>query len=216
MGLSNSKQIAFLINFGIAKKYWNAAADTHVQFHWGLCLVGTPAFASINSHLGVGLGRRDDLELLIYMLIYFLCGSLPWLKSDHEKLSSSSVLACKASTSLNCLCRGLPPEIATMLVYLRSLTFTEAPDYHYICSLFCDIHTTMSISAADSAADSLDISHPEDPIIHSRLNDPSTPCWSKAISQQNDPLMHPSSCFNDHSVAEGLVKVPLCRSTRRV
>ena len=33
MGLSNSKQIAFLINFGIAKKYWNAAADTHVQFH---------------------------------------------------------------------------------------------------------------------------------------------------------------------------------------
>jgi len=189
MGLGNSKQIAFIIDFGTAKEYWNTATGTHVPFRQGELLVGTPAFASINSHLGVELGRRDDLESLIYMLIYFLRGSLPWLKGDHEKLSSFSILRRKASASVDCLCRGIPAEIATMLIYTRALAFSEAPDYHYIRSLLHDICATVPRSAADS----LDFSHPDDPIMHSHPNDPSvTPCQSKAISQQDDP--HASLC----------------------
>jgi hypothetical protein len=97
------------------------------------------------------------------MLIYFLCGSLPWLTSDHEKLSSFSILKLKANASVDCLCHGIPPEIATMLVYSRFLAFSEAPDYHYIRSLLYDICATVPRSAADS----LDVSHPDDPIVNS-------------------------------------------------
>ncbi|KAG1827547.1 kinase-like domain-containing protein [Suillus subaureus] len=46
---------------------------------FGRHLTGTPAFASINNHLGLELVCCDDLKSLAYMLIYFLRGSLPWL-----------------------------------------------------------------------------------------------------------------------------------------
>ncbi|KAG1838852.1 kinase-like domain-containing protein [Suillus subalutaceus] len=70
------RQIAYIINFGIAKRYWNTTTKFHIPFHQGQHLTGTPAFASINNHLGLEPGRCDDLESLAYMLIYFLCGSL--------------------------------------------------------------------------------------------------------------------------------------------
>ena len=207
MGLGKSRRIAFVIDFGIAKEYWSTATGTHVSFHQDRHLTGTPAFASINSHVGFELGRCDDLESLIYMLIYFLRGSLPWLTSDHKKLSSSSILERKVNTSVESLCHGVPPEFATMLIYSRSLAFSEAPDYHYIRSLLYDLRATVPISAADSLDFTDDI------------NDLSlTPCRLEAVGQQDDPLIHPSPCSNDHSVAEGVcfMKAPLRRSTRRV
>ncbi|KAG2113214.1 kinase-like domain-containing protein [Suillus discolor] len=127
-----SKNTVFIVDFSIAKEYWNSAAQSHMPFRQGRCLTGTPAFASINNHLGVVPGRRDDLESLIYMLIYFLHSSLPWLTSDNEKLSSSSILACKVDTTIKVLCLGIPSEITTMLIYSRNLAFSEDPDYDYL------------------------------------------------------------------------------------
>jgi serine/threonine protein kinase len=150
MGLGNLNQTAFLIDFGIAKEYRNSATGAHIPFRLGRRLTGTPAFASINSHLGLDLGRRDDLESLAYTLIYFFRGSLPWLTGDHEKLSSDSILERKATTSVHCLCRGVPSEIATMIVYSRGLAFSEEPDYDYIRSLLHTIRATLPASAACS------------------------------------------------------------------
>ncbi|KAG1852330.1 hypothetical protein C8R48DRAFT_749820 [Suillus tomentosus] len=124
----------FVVDFGIAREYWNPETQTHMPFRQGRRLTGTPAFASINNHLGVVPGRRDDLESLIYMLIYFICGSLPWLTSDYEKLSSSSILARKVDTTIEVLCLGIPSEITTMLIYSRNLAFSEDPDYDYLRS----------------------------------------------------------------------------------
>ncbi|KAG2109531.1 casein kinase I isoform delta [Suillus clintonianus] len=137
MGLGHLKHTAFIIDFGIAKEYWDTATRVHIPFRQNQCLTGTPAFASINNHLGVDLGRRDDLESLTYMLIYLLRGSLPWLISDHEKLSSSSILERKVNTTIEVLCSGIPVKFASVLIYTRSLAFSEDPDYEHLRSLLC-------------------------------------------------------------------------------
>ncbi|KAG1813495.1 uncharacterized protein BJ212DRAFT_1447763 [Suillus subaureus] len=144
VGLNDLKHTTFIIDFGIAKEYCNTSTRTHIPFCQGRCLTSTPAFASINSHLGVELGHRDDLESLTYTLIYFLCGSLPWLTSDHEKLSNSSMIECKVNTTVEVLCHGIPIEFASLLIYTCSLAFSEDPDYDYLHSL---LHASAHIIA---------------------------------------------------------------------
>ncbi|KAG1740802.1 kinase-like domain-containing protein [Suillus paluster] len=137
VGLGHLKHTAFIIDFGIAKEYWDTATRVHIPFCQNQRLTGTPAFASINNHLGVDPGHCDDLESLTYMLIYLLCGSLPWLNSDHKKLSSSSILERKVNTIIEVLCHGIPVEFASVLIYTRSLVFSEDPDYGHLHSLLC-------------------------------------------------------------------------------
>ncbi|KAG1824728.1 kinase-like domain-containing protein [Suillus subaureus] len=133
--LQNTLQTVFIVDFGITKEYWNTATQAHMPFRHGGHLTGTPAFVSINNHLGVVPGCHDDLESLIYMLIYFLHGSLPWFSTEHENLPSSSILACKVDTTIEVLCLGIPSEITTMLIYSCNLAFSEDPDYKYLQSL---------------------------------------------------------------------------------
>ncbi|KAG2748623.1 casein kinase I isoform delta [Suillus brevipes Sb2] len=135
VGLHDLRHTVFIINFSISKEYCDILTRLHVPFRHNRCLTGTPAFTSINNHLGVEPGRRDDLKSLTYMLIYFLRGSLPWLTNDHEKLSSSTMLKRKANTTIEVLCHEIPVEFVTMLIYTCSLAFSEDPDYDHLCSL---------------------------------------------------------------------------------
>ena len=94
-------------------------------------------FASIHSHLGVELGRRDDLESLAYILIYFLQGSLPWQGLGH--LNHNLIVESKQKTSTFALCQGLPREFRTFLEYSRSLAFDDKPNYGYLSGLFDEL-----------------------------------------------------------------------------
>ncbi|KAG1789471.1 kinase-like domain-containing protein [Suillus variegatus] len=121
VGLGNLRHTTFIIDFGITKTYWNTTTSDHVPF----------------CH-GVEPGRHDDLESLTYMLIYLLCGSLPWLTSNDEKLPTSTILECKAHATIADICHGIPVEFTTFLIYTRSLAFAEDPDYDHLRSLLHD------------------------------------------------------------------------------
>ncbi|KIM68542.1 hypothetical protein SCLCIDRAFT_105393 [Scleroderma citrinum Foug A] len=137
MGLGSEALTVFIVDFRLAKQFHHLNTGLHILFHRSHHLMGTPAFASINSHLGAELGHHDDLESLAYVLIYLACGSLPWL--DEVNGSGSSVpliLNIKQTTPVELLCSGLPREFATLLTYTCSLSFLEEPNYNYICLLF--------------------------------------------------------------------------------
>ena len=134
MGIGSRASMVHIIDFGLSKEFRNPDTHLHIPLRRGMScgLIGTSLFASNNSHAGCKLERRDDLESLSYVLIYFLRGGLPW-----EGLADSNLVAqCKLVSSAEDLCAGLPVEYATLLSYSWTLPFNTKPDYDYISRLF--------------------------------------------------------------------------------
>jgi casein kinase I family protein HRR25 len=71
---------------------------------------------------------------MVYMLIYFFLGQLPWQNMDakDKKEKYEKILEKKLITSPEALCQGIPHEFVVMLKYVRNLFFDEKPDYDYI------------------------------------------------------------------------------------
>ena len=131
MGLSDQSLTTFIVDFRLAKRFRHPATGQHIPFCQVQHIRGTPAFISIHAHLGAELGRRDDLESLAYMLIYLVCGLLPWLSKDGC-WQASSILDMKQKTTVEVLCHHVPCELVKFLTYTHTLSFSEDPNYSYI------------------------------------------------------------------------------------
>jgi len=127
----------FCIDFGLSKPYRDRTTARHVPYQEGKKLTGTPRYASINCHLGRETSRRDDLESMAYLLIYFLQGRLPWqgLKARTKAEKYSKITEKKLCTPISKLCRGLPKEIAEFLSKCKSLGFDQRPPYEDLRAL---------------------------------------------------------------------------------
>ncbi|CAH7026108.1 Csnk1a1 [Phodopus roborovskii] len=136
----------FLIDFGLAKKYRDNRTRQHIPYREDKNLTGTARYASINAHLGIEQSRRDDMESLGYVLMYFNRTSLPWqgLKAATKKQKYEKISEKKMSTPVEVLCKGFPAEFAMYLNYCRGLRFEEAPDYMYLRQLFRILFRTLN------------------------------------------------------------------------
>ncbi|XVF88785.1 hypothetical protein PTKIN_Ptkin19aG0079300 [Pterospermum kingtungense] len=141
MGLGRRANQVYIIDFGLAKKYRDSSTHQHIAYRENKNLTGTARYASMNTHLGIEQSRRDDLESLGYVLMYFLRGSLPWqgLKAGTKKQKYEKISEKKVSTSIEALCRGYPTEFASYFHYCRSLRFDDKPDYAYLKRIFRDL-----------------------------------------------------------------------------
>ena len=143
MGLGPQQHIVHVIDLGLAKRYRDSKTGEHIPYRDGKSLTGTARYASLNTHLGIEQSRRDDLESLGYVLMYWIRGELPWqhisAKSKEETYEKIKQLKC--TSCYEKMCAGCPVELATYLKYCTALRFEEAPDYRYLTTLLKNLFT---------------------------------------------------------------------------
>lgn len=138
IGTENTSNVIYVIDFGLSKKYRDPKTLEHIPFKDGKSLTGTARYVSINTHNGKEQSRRDDLESIAYLLIYFLKGKLPWqgLGEKTRQKKYQMIGEMKTKIDMDVLFEDCPDEFRQFLVEVKALDFTEEPKYAHYRELF--------------------------------------------------------------------------------
>ena len=130
--------VIYLIDFGLSKKYRSSTTNKHIRFGFTGKLTGTVRFASANALRGGEQSRRDDIESIGYMLVYFLKQKLPWQGVTGNKKMERylKIYKLKKNTTPEELCGRQFPEMIEYISYAKKLEFEQEPDYNYLIKLF--------------------------------------------------------------------------------
>ena len=130
--------ILYLIDFGLAKKYRSSATGKHIKFGFTGKLTGTVRFASANALRGGEQSRRDDIESIGYMMVYFLKKKLPWQNITGTKKMERYIKIYKMKKFITPekLCEGIFPEMAEFIAHAKNLEFEQEPDYNFLKNVF--------------------------------------------------------------------------------
>ena len=140
IGLNEKSNLIHVIDFGLSKRFKDKNSGQHIPYRENRNIVGTVRYASINAHLGIEQSRRDDIEGIGYVLVYFYLGRLPWQsKQDKGKPQNNKVMEKKLVTPPEILCKQMPMEFSYYFHYCRNLKFEDRPDYSTLKSLFADL-----------------------------------------------------------------------------
>ena len=143
IGLNEKSNLIHIIHFGLSKRYKDKNSGQHIPYRENRHLVGTVRYASINAHLGIEQSRRDDIEGIGYVLVYFYLGRLPWQsKQDKGKPQVTKIMEKKLITPPEILCKKMPVEFSYYFHYCRNLKFEDRPDYSTLKALFADLLST--------------------------------------------------------------------------
>ena len=138
LGLNEKRKYVYILDFGLSKKYRSSKTLRHYPVIKSKNLTGTARYASINALNGLTQSRRDDLEAVGYVLMYFLRGRLPWqgipVRNKEERYRK--IMEKKLSTSPDELCKGFPKQFADYIRYTRNMAYEQQPDYDYLKNLF--------------------------------------------------------------------------------
>ena len=143
IGITKANLI-YMIDFSHAKPFriydYRTNKVGHISYKENLKVLNETKFSSINHHMGIELCRKDDLESLGYMLIYFANGNLPWQEENLNKDEKfKKMLEKKNSIPFEVYCKELPVEFSMYMNYVVNLGFHERPDYNYLKGLFSEL-----------------------------------------------------------------------------
>lgn len=156
MGIGHQSNRVYIIDFGLSKQFRFGTRQNHVKYNNNRSLTGTARYfiylinyfryVSINGHVGIALSRRDDLESIGYVLVYFCVKCLPWqgIQCRGRKQKYDRICESKLSTPVTQLCKNLPMEFMLYINYCRHLRYDETPDYSFVRSLFRSVLKTFN------------------------------------------------------------------------
>ena len=141
LGLDSLAKKLYLLDFGLARKYRSSVTLVHYPLINKKKLTGTARYASINALRGYEQSRRDDLEAVGYVLMYFLRGNLPWqgLPGKNKEDRYKNILQKKIDTSPKELCKGFPEEFEKYIEYTRNMEYIEEPAYENLRQNFLKV-----------------------------------------------------------------------------
>lgn len=142
VGKGDKENTIFLIDYGLSKRYRDEQTRIHISYKDNRSLTGTARYASRNAHNGIEQTRRDDLESLGYIFLYFLKGSLPWqgLKIKEKSEKYEKIKEMKNSITPRELFNGFPEEFVKYMDYCFNLKFEEEPNYRMLINSFKDLY----------------------------------------------------------------------------
>jgi serine/threonine protein kinase len=129
LGLNNKNKQIFLIDFGFCKTFLNN--DKHIEIKKTNNLIGTNNFASVSAHEFNELSRRDDLESLGFMLIYFYFGKLIW-----KDYTNNEMIRIMKNNIIND--ENNPKILTEYFKIIKCLEFKEKPNYDLLINIFKD------------------------------------------------------------------------------
>ena len=141
IGIKKKNSMIYMIDYGLSRKYYDNKTQTHIPYKEGKSLTGTARFASIYTHIGIEQSRRDDLESLGYMMVYFIKGDLPWMniKAKTKKEKYEKIKDKKIEVTPDILCEGLDEEFKQFFLHVRKLQFEEEPNYKMLSDMMKDL-----------------------------------------------------------------------------
>ncbi len=131
IGLGNRKSRVFMIDFGLSRRYVLPSGKVRPPRDQS-GFRGTARYASINAHLAKDLARRDDLWSLLYMLVEFANGILPWRRIKDKDQVGEMKIRCNTPE----LVADLPKEFLLLWEHLQTLRYEDAPDYDMLSNAF--------------------------------------------------------------------------------
>ena len=126
----------YMIDFGVCKTYLQTDTNEHIEMRKTNAMIGTPNFASLNAHCLSELSRRDDLESLLYTLLFLFLGNLPWTyqgNTSREEIMKQKIELFK-NQSLE-----IPSILFEILNCVRKLEFKQRPFYEKYKNMFQDL-----------------------------------------------------------------------------
>jgi tau tubulin kinase len=144
--LYNNSRVVYLHDCGLARKYTNAFSEEVRNPRQQTAFRGTIKYASVNAHKNKDLGRRDDLWSLLYVIVEFLTGGLPWsgIKDIDE------VRYMKETFDHVQFLHYMPREFKTYIDHLKELKYESKPDYDLLRNVFLVAIQNLSIKETDS------------------------------------------------------------------
>ena len=135
------KRVIYLLDFGLSKKYRSDRTKKQLMYIITKTMTGTARYASRNANSGLEVSRRDDLESLCYMILYFLIKKLPWQGITAKTLEKRYKKIYEKKVELEQLdeFKKIPLQIQNFIKYCRNLRFNQDPDYKRIKNFFYDL-----------------------------------------------------------------------------
>lgn len=134
LGTNNKNKQIYIIDFGFCKSF--IVNEKHMSMRNTSSLIGSVTYASLNAHDNIELSRRDDMESLCYMLIYFYIGKLDWQDLDSIPLNKEKTKIVKQMKANIVENKSVPEILIHFLKQVRSLEFEENPNYIILTDMF--------------------------------------------------------------------------------